>query len=110
MKFKTTTKAIREWNKNIKSAGYCELQNLLRGIEPVAYTCGVYGWNYDVYQINGVTICTGYRGMPGGRLIKCTEYEAKAAAIWDNYSLDYDTRAEQVKQLLKTFCQINGGY
>lgn len=110
MKYKTTTKAIKNLFPNIKSAGYCSIQHLLRTVEPVAYTCGVYGWNYDVYNINGLTICTGYRGMPGERLEKCSEYEEKAAAIWGNYSITYDERAEQVKQLLKEFCSINGGY
>ena len=110
MKIKLTNKEVKALYPNIKSAGYCEIQTLLRGIEPVAYTCGVYGWNYDVYNINGLTICTGYRGMPGERLEKCSEYEEKAAAIWGNYSITYDDRAEQVKQLLKEFCSINGGF
>lgn len=68
MKFKTTTKHIKAVYNNIKCAGYCELSNLLRGCEPIAYTCGV-------------TICTGYRGMPGARVQGATEYEQKARAI-----------------------------
>jgi hypothetical protein len=31
---------------------------------PVAYSAGTYGWNFDVYEVGGVAICTGYRGMP----------------------------------------------
>ena len=110
MKFKTTTKAIRNGSINVKCAGYCELQYLLRGHEPIAYTCGVYGWNYDVYTVHGVTICTGYRGMPGGHLQGCTEYENKARAIWHDYKMPYEQQREQTEQLLKEFCKINGGY
>jgi hypothetical protein len=107
MKFKTTTKAIKEGCTNIKKAGYCELQALLRGHEPIAYTCGVYGWNYDVYHINGVTICTGYRGMPGERVQNATEYEQKARAIWDDYNMPYDERCARVNILVNKFCMLN---
>lgn len=68
MKYKTTTKAIKNnYSKNeIISIGYCAAYHLLKNHSPIAYTSGVYGWNYDVYNINGVCICTGYRGMPSG--------------------------------------------
>lgn len=55
---------------NVKCAGYCDLSYLLNNHSPIAYTCGVYGWNFDVYEVYGVTICTGYRNMPGARLQK----------------------------------------
>ena len=58
MKYKTTAKAIKNWCVNVKCAGYCDLQHLLSNHEPTAYTCGVYGWNFDVYEVYGVTICT----------------------------------------------------
>lgn len=110
MKFKTTTKYIKAVYDNIKRAGYCELSYLLRGHEPMMYTCGVYGWNYDVYYINGVTICTGYRGMPGARVQGATEYEQRARDIWDDYNRPWDERAADVETLLKEFCILNGGY
>ena len=110
MKFKTTTKAIKNGYSNVKRAGYCEIQTLLRGVTPIAYTAGVYGWNYDVYRINGVTICTGYRGMPGERIKGATEYEQKAQEIWSNYNIPYDERQAKTTELLQEFCKINGGY
>lgn len=66
-KLKTTRKAVVEAISPamLKSCGYCELQNLLHNHSPIAYTIGVYGWNFDVYDVYGLTICTGYRGMPG---------------------------------------------
>ena len=78
MKYKTTAKAIREGACNPRSVGYCDLQNLLNNHSPIAYTCGVYGWNFDVYEVYGVTICTGYRGMVGPRCEGIAEYEEKA--------------------------------
>jgi hypothetical protein len=82
MKYKTTAKALKEGYYKIISVGYCELQCLLSYESPVAYSAGTYGWNFDVYDVLGVAICTGYRGMPNKNskvsytLIK--EYEDKS--------------------------------
>lgn len=110
MKFKTTRKAIVNGSCNVKRAGYCELCFLLRFHDPIAYTSGVYGWNFDVFEVYGLTICTGYRNMPGSRLEKCTEYEKKAREVLENYNISYDERKEQTEKLLKEFCLLNGGY
>jgi hypothetical protein len=64
MKYKTTSKLLRRGHYTIISAGYCDLQTLLGYESPIAYSAGVYGWNYDIYQFNGVAIATGYRGIP----------------------------------------------
>lgn len=100
MKYKTTAKAVKNGCVNVKCAGYCDLQHLLKNHEPTAYTCGVYGWNFDVYNVYGVTICTGYRGMPGERLQGIEEYEHKAKTIGT---------PERVERLLQEFCVLNGG-
>ena len=100
MKNKTTRKAITNSYANIGRAGFCDLQNLLQNHSPVAYTCGVYGWNFDVYDVYGVAICTGYRGMPGERLQGIEEYEHKAQTVGT---------PEGVERLLQEFCVLNGG-
>lgn len=109
MKFRTTTKAIKDGSINIRYASYCEMYYLLKNHEPIAYTCGIYGWNYDVYNVYGLTICTGYRGMPGKRLDNISEYEKKARKIYDNYNVDYTKRQKAAEKLLKEFCLKNGG-
>lgn len=112
MKYKTTAKAIRESACNPRSAGYCDLSHLLNNHAPVAYTCGVYGWNFDVYEVYGVTICTGYRGMIGPRLEHIEEYEKQAADLlsWKNKDMTYEEKREAVENLLHEFCKANGGY
>lgn len=100
MKYRTTRKAIVNGCTNIKCAGFCDLQHLLQNHEPTAYTCGVYGWNFDIYEVYGVTICTGYRGMPGERLKGIAEYEQKAREVGT---------PERVERLLQEFCILNGG-
>lgn len=104
MKFKTTRKAIVNSSVNIVCAGYCDLSYLLRNHSPIAYTCGVYGWNFDVYEIDGLTICTGYRGMPGRRANNIREYEEKARQImsWEN-KIPFEEKQEQLEQLLHEF-------
>lgn len=112
MKYKTTAKTIRESACNPRSAGYCDLQFLLKNHSPNAYTCGTYGWNFDIYEVYGVTICTGYRGMVGPRCEGIAEYEQKAAKIlsWDNKEMTYDEKREAVENLLHEFCKLNGGF
>lgn len=112
MKFKTTRKAIVNGSYNVRSAGYCDLSHLLHYHEATAYTAGVYGWNFDVFEVYGLTICTGYRNMPGKRLEHIREYEEKARAIindWDTYKGNYEAKKEAVEKLLKEFCELNGG-
>lgn len=105
MKFKTTNKAIRENGGLIIRLGYCEAQELLHYQSAGAYTCGVYGWNYDAYFINGATICTGYRGMPGARYEGITEYEKQAAKINHNYNISYEERRDAVNSLLYEYIE-----
>lgn len=101
MKFKTTRKAIVSGCNNIVCAGYCDLYHLLHNHSPIAYTCGVYGWNFDVYEIDGLTICTGYRNMPGRRANNIAAYEKKAKEIlsWEN-KIPYEEKCAAVENLL----------
>lgn len=111
MKYKTTAKAIRKGAVNPRSAGYCDLQYLLHNHQPTAYTSGVYGWNFDVYEVYGLTICTGYRGMVGKRLEGITEAENKAQKLlsWENKAMTYEEKCKAVEELLREFCKANGG-
>lgn len=101
MKFRTTRKEIVAGSVNIVYAGYCDLQCLLRNHCPVAYTCGVYGWNFDVYVIDDLTICTGYRNMPGRRANNIREYEQRAQEIMEDYNRPYNDRSADVEKLLQ---------
>lgn len=106
MKFKATIRDIREgyyWKITI---GYCDAQYLLMYESPKAYTCGVYGWNFDMYEVDNVAICTGYRGMPKGvdydyDVLK--EYEHKAEHIYHDRDIPYEEREIKIKALLKEF-------
>ena len=48
---------------NMVALGYCQAQaalDLFGTDYKIGYNAGVYGWNYDLYRINGVDIVTGY--------------------------------------------------
>lgn len=110
MKFKITRKAIATEFQNVKYAGYCGLANLLINHTPIAYTSGSFGWNFDIYEVYGVTICTGYRNMPGSRLQKIADYEEKARAILQQENKrPFEEKQTDVENLLKEFCKLNGG-
>lgn len=105
MKIKTTAKAIKANYNNIISVGYCNIQTLLYCNNPTAYTCGVYGWNADIYTFDGSTaIVTGYRpfGNYSASYDICEKYEKKAQEILAN-TRDYTTRKEQLQIALAQF-------
>lgn len=104
MKYKTTRKAVVDGSPRLVCAGYCDLQYLLRNHSATAYTSGVYGWNFDVFEVYGLTICTGYRGMPGRRANNIREYEKRAEAIYHDRSRTYEEQAEAIEALLREFC------
>ena len=83
MDIKLTRKDVAEtYGTKTRSVGYCELQRTLNVLEArgsvtkLGYNCGIYGWNWTAYLIQGtdkredVIIVTGYRNLVGKR-IKC---------------------------------------
>lgn len=83
MKMKMTRNQIADLSVDkIVTAGACELQNLLSGVDPIGYNAGIYGWNYDAYVIGDVCILTGYRVLKKyPRATKIEEYEQEASKI-----------------------------
>ena len=77
MKKRITKKELFSSFTNIKSARAYELQSLLFNHEPIGYACGSCGWDYDIYEVYGVTICTGYRNTPKNELKEVELYEQK---------------------------------
>lgn len=110
MSAQVTRKFVVNSCSNIKKCGDCDLACLLRYQNPTYFTAGVYGWNFDVYLLPGLTLCTGYRGMPGERLEGIKEYEDKARKIYEDFSLNYEKKVAAIATLLDEFCKLNGGY
>ena len=66
-------------NKPVIKIGYCGASFLLKGLERIGYTNGIYGWNADVYETEKAYIITGYRfygikGIDGNNyVLECAE-------------------------------------
>ena len=106
MKYKTTQKAVYRDFGNVLQVGYCNLQHLLSGISPDAYTTRIEGWAADVYMFGRVAIVTGY--APFGNVVPsydlCRAYDDRARAICEKY--DYtmqDARRAALNELLDAF-------
>lgn len=106
MKVQTTKKAVKNNYSEIIRIGYCDLQTLLSLEEPFAYTAGVYGWNANIYDLNGIALVTGYRTFgeisPSWELIE--KYEQKAKEVID-LIYNYEERKEALKTLIDSFLE-----
>lgn len=107
MKFKTTKKEINSNFKNVICVGYCKMNYLLSGKNPVAYNAGVDGWHCDIYDVNGVAIVTGYQPFgnirPDYETIK--KYEDEAREIACNSWGSYQNMIDKIDQLLNQFIE-----
>lgn len=100
MSIKVTNKEIKDTFRDVIAVGYCDAQNLLRAFDKIGHNSGVYGWNYDLYTIDGAAIVTGYRNTPGQGANReiLREYEKRAADAW-RAGGSYDERLDAVRAL-----------
>lgn len=107
MKIKTTKQFIKNNSATLWACGYCDLQYLLRAVDPFAYSAGAYGWACDYYNLTPyIVLSTGYSPV-GVRLpfniVK--KYDNKAAKIWNDYDKykTYESRKKAVLKLVDKF-------
>ena len=110
MKIKATRKDIRLLYKNVFQCGYCELQEIMNGVEPRFYNSGVYGWNWDCYtnSILDIAITTGYRNTTGKEISAdlIRKYRDNAENIWKDYRnrvINWDTLCEKIDENRNAF-------
>lgn len=107
MKTRMTKKFVKQFCGTIIEIGYCGAWHLLQGIEPDWYTCGVYGWNADVYYLGDHTaIVTGYRPFgtvhPKYDVVKA--FEQRAEEICNQYNFgDYAEKRKKLEELREEF-------
>ncbi len=87
--------------KNVFRAGYCDLQHIFHGVEPVYYNSGkLYGWNCDMYvdYATDTILTTGYRNMRGERVDYDTiqKYDAIAQEIIEKYRFGDDEKKNEL--------------
>lgn len=106
MKIKILKKDILKNYDNIICVGYCGLWYLLAHKNANFYTCGVYGWNADIYEINNNTcLVTGYR--PFGNITSNKnidkKYNEKAKKIYYNKKWKYETITKKLEKLIESY-------
>ena len=110
VKLKATKKEIMEGYQCIE-VGYCGLSGLLTFRGATAYTCGVYGWNADIYTFADIEGCGSYAIVTGYKpfgnikvdykIIK--KYETKAEKLHQKYCCE--KLRKKLDELIKQFIE-----
>ena len=85
-----------------------DIQHLLFYKKPYGYNAGVFGWNYDVYNVNDLVVCTGDRTIRGDyqvNYIDCKKYDDLAREIVNSWDLNYEEKKPLVNELLNNFIE-----
>ena len=83
----------------IIDTGYCGIQNLTRVANEEGYNAGVYGWNWTVYNRNGIGLIDAYRNVPSYAIRPDYELMQKYAKL--AYGKTVDERLELLDQFIK---------
>ena len=108
IKAKVTDREVREGYYTI-SLGYCDAQNILKYQAAKFYNYGVYGWRYDVYELDwNLAICTGYqpiKSIPEKLNRKAVEiiekYDKKAESLKSSDYKTYTNYRKAIERLYK---------
>lgn len=103
MNLKLTKKEVMNNFRNVISVGYCDLCFLERRLNKIGYTCGVYGWNANVYRLNEDTcLVTGYRPFGNCKTsANVEEINEKAKDIAGNYTMSFEEEQKEIEKLVK---------
>jgi hypothetical protein len=109
MKFRMTQREASQSADYRILVPFCDLQNLLRYREPIAYTIRREGWGADVYNVGIETnIITGY--APTGNIhpphATLRAYDNAARAIQDAYGRWSHEAEWKTDELLKEFVEL----
>lgn len=109
-KFRTTNREMTT-EALTYAVPYADLQNVLIFENAVAYTCGIYGWNSDIYPMGGNTyISMGYRPcgyrLKDGWIYRALDKYANKKYMQAKTSDDYDALKEEFKELIDLLYRI----
>lgn len=97
------------------SAGYCDLQHILKWYTPAYYNAGVYGWNCDIYTIynydrhESLAISSGYRNTRGPMISReiIKEFNTRANDIETRHNgfgaAEYEAKQAEYETLRQAF-------
>ena len=95
-------KSFRECGYTVINAGY--FPNIIKALNPIGYTCGVYGWNSDLVVFNNIVINSGYRPRGGSRSL--TSKEFKLMSEYDSKNINYKNQKRIASNFIKKFTAL----
>ena len=106
LKIKVTDRELRD-GYFVIALGYCDAQHVLTYQGARYYNYGVYGWRYDVYELDyNLAICTGYQPIKSipekiNRLaVEIIEkYDQKAGALNSRDYKSYENYRRAIERL-----------
>lgn len=103
-----TKNEIKKQYETIIQVGYCDLYKLTRNLKKIGYNAGIYGWNYDVFELDWNTcIITGYRTFDKGTIRLTSDFiqymDKKANEITNNNNFNYEKYEKQMNLLKNEF-------
>lgn len=106
MKVRVTRKEIMNSFNKVIEIGFADAQYMLTGLQPIAYTCGVYGWNADVYNVGqGVAIVTGCRPFgnvhPSYDVVR--EFENAARRNYNDGDINFELFMKENREIMRDF-------
>lgn len=101
---RATRKDIYNGAARVVRVGYCGAQNLLRGVDAFASNAGVYGWNWNAYNLGGVVIRTGYRNLTGETVNGLRAWNERAREVCEA-AHDWREREERLNALRAEFVE-----
>lgn len=106
MKKQTTKNSIKRNYNNIINVGYTNLNHLFYYDDNNKYyNCGVYGWNWNAYELDANTcIISGYRNTVGSDIDHdyIVKIDNKAKEIIKNYT-KYEDQIKHLEDLKAEF-------
>lgn len=108
MKKHITQRDTKTSNYIVLGIGYCDLQNILKYLSPIAYNAGRDGWNYDLYYINDkYSIVTGYRGFDRSCTHKVGDIKGLYQALRDLETESYNIALSKEESINKLVNLLN---
>ena len=103
-----TKNEIKRRYETIIQLGYCDIYDLTRKLKKIGYNAGIYGWNYDVFELDWNTcIITGYRTFSKGTTRLTSDFiqymDKKARQINENNRCNYHEFEKQMNDLKNEF-------
>lgn len=99
-----TRKELYRFGGRVLRVGYCDLAELLRGVDKIGSNGGVYGWNWSAYNLGGVVICTGYRNLTGETVNGLRAWNERAREVCEA-AHDWREREERLNALRAEFVE-----